>query len=156
MAWHLRSLNPGKPDLLSHQHLGSVCKICIAHFPSCEWPQEGGEAEEGSNWGCVVQSLPLHRDKTRKVTSPAARNRVHPKVIVSASAYSRGRYVFLRIRVPHTMAGIILALLPIVCTGKETWRRASYWQAVARTLEAETAAYACRGAAGRTSSFFTC
>ena len=42
---------------------------------------------------------------------------------------------------PQIMTGIILAHLPRVCTGKETYLSASYWHVVATTLDADTAAY---------------
>jgi len=42
---------------------------------------------------------------------------------------------------PQIMTGIILAHLPSVWTGNETYLSASYWHVVAITLEHDTAAY---------------
>jgi hypothetical protein len=51
--------------------------------------------------------------------------------------------------VPHSMTGSVFALFARVCTAKETYLSASYWQEVATTLVTLTAPYAASGAAGR-------
>mmetsp|Transcript_55901 Transcript_55901/g.120308 ORF Transcript_55901/g.120308 Transcript_55901/m.120308 type:complete len:90 (-) Transcript_55901:247-516(-) len=49
--------------------------------------------------------------------------------------------------IPHNITGIILKLFPSICTGKETYFRASYWHHEAATLEIEIAKYFQSGAA---------
>ena len=42
---------------------------------------------------------------------------------------------------PQSMTGIILKLLPNICTGKLTYFKASYWHVLAKTLDKDTAMY---------------
>jgi len=42
---------------------------------------------------------------------------------------------------PQIITGIIFAHFPSVCTGNETYFKASYWHVVATTFDALTVAY---------------
>merc|ERR1719238_1598894 len=49
---------------------------------------------------------------------------------------------------PQSITGIILKLLPSICTGKDTYFKASYWQVVAATFDSEITRYFQIGACG--------
>merc|ERR1719174_1824463 len=78
---------------------------------------------------------------------PVIKNSVTPPVTHKATIQSRSEYLFPEIAIPHTITGIILKLFPSICTGKETYFNASYWQVLAPTLENEIAKYFQKGAA---------
>merc|ERR1719440_2603089 len=86
---------------------------------------------------------------------PVIRNCVTPHVTAPAIAQSLTPYFFPEIRILQSITGIILKLLPSICTGKDTHFNASYWQVVAATLLREIAKYFHRGALFTGDSWFT-
>merc|ERR1719277_1499720 len=77
---------------------------------------------------------------------PVIKNSTTPPVTAKAIIQSVTLKRFPDTAMPQIMTGIILKLLPSICTGKLTYLRASYWQVLAYTFEKEIAKYFQRGA----------
>merc|ERR1740138_42186 len=78
---------------------------------------------------------------------PVSKNSVTPPVTQQAMAHSVTVYRFCEMSIPQHMTGIILKLFPSICTGKDTYLKASYWHQDAATFEIEMAQYFHTGAA---------
>merc|ERR1719235_2714094 len=77
---------------------------------------------------------------------PVIKNSTTPPVTENAIIQSVTLKRLPDTAMPQSMTGIILKLLPSICTGKLTYFRASYWQVLAYTFEKEMAKYFQRGA----------
>mmetsp|Transcript_71615 Transcript_71615/g.197731 ORF Transcript_71615/g.197731 Transcript_71615/m.197731 type:complete len:243 (-) Transcript_71615:213-941(-) len=83
---------------------------------------------------------------------PVRRNSVTPTVTTIATSQSRAPYCLRAIAIPHSITGIILKLFPSICTTKDTYFSASYWQVLAYTFESEMIRYFQSDACGMTGS----
>mmetsp|Transcript_5920 Transcript_5920/g.12805 ORF Transcript_5920/g.12805 Transcript_5920/m.12805 type:complete len:214 (-) Transcript_5920:185-826(-) len=90
--------------------------------------------------------LKLLLASTLECVGPVIRNSVHPIVTDRAIIQSRALYDLPEMIMPQIMTGIILKLFPNICTAKETYFSASYWQELAYTLERDTTRYFHSGA----------
>ena len=77
---------------------------------------------------------------------PVMRNSQTPLKMAMARAQSMHVKCFPLTAMPQTMTDIILKLSPKIWTGKLTYFSISYWQALAETLNTDTATYLHKGA----------